>query len=154
MPIPKLIAGELPPGVHKTSLDEISKSFGSTNDRRKLLMVGLIRAAQNFKAGGVGEIYVDGSFTTAKELPNDVDGCWSAIDADPASVDPVFWKFDSPQEFEQVNRKQMKDKYHLDFYVAEWPSNSQGRPFPDYFQTNRSGEPKGILLVDLSKEDS
>ena len=75
MSIPALQAnGELPPGEHQTSLKEVESVFGSSNDRRKLLMLRLREAARNFELSGVRTIWVNGSFVTDKEQPNDIDG--------------------------------------------------------------------------------
>lgn len=118
MPIPELNAdGELPPGIHRATLREVEITFGQSNDRRKLLLSGLKSAAQNFKVGGVSRIYVDGSFTTEKELPDDIDGCWDAEGATEA-VDSVFWDFETEDEFHDVSRPAMKAKYGLDFFIA------------------------------------
>ncbi len=74
--------GELPPGEHQASLDEIELIY-ALNDRRKLLMRGLRDATNNFELSGVKRIWIDGSFITDKEEPNDIDGCWEyKIDVD------------------------------------------------------------------------
>jgi len=45
--------GELPPGEHQTSLDEVEAMYGSSTGRRKLLMQGLRKAVSNFELSGV-----------------------------------------------------------------------------------------------------
>ena len=93
MSIPALQAnGELPPGEHQTSLKEVESVFGSSNDRRKLLMLRLREAARNFELSGVRTIWVNGSFVTDKEQPNDIDGCWEytqSVNAE--TLDTVFF---------------------------------------------------------------
>ncbi len=68
--------GELPPGVHTATLEEIRQRFGrfSRTDRRPKLFAKLselVEAARN--AGIVDRFIIAGSFVTAKAVPNDVD---------------------------------------------------------------------------------
>ena len=144
MSIPALQAnGELPPGEYQTSLKEVESVFGSSNDRRKLLMLRLREAARNFELSGVRTIWVNGSFITDKEEPNDIDGCWEytqSVNAE--TLDTVFL---------QRSRKAMKEKYGLDFFIANFIEAGSGLPFPKFFQVNRNGEPKGILVVKLGE---
>ena len=132
--------GELPPGEHQASLDEIELIYGSLNDRRKLLMRGLRDATNNFELSGVKRIWIDGSFITDKEEPNDIDGCWEyKIDVDRDILDPVFLG----------TRNEMKDKYGLDFFIASIIEMGSGLPFPKFFQVNRDGTKKGIIVIKL-----
>ena len=45
----------------------------------------------------------------------------------------------------------MKEKYGLDFFIANFIEAESGLPFPKFFQVNRNGEPKGILVVKLGE---
>jgi len=141
MSIPALReSGELPPGEYQASLNEIETIFGTSTDRRKLLMRGLREAARNFEISGVKVLWIDGSFITDKEEPNDIDGCWEytpAVDAE--KLDPVFLG----------SRDEMKNKYGLDFFIANIIEAGSGLPFPKFFQVNRDGDPKGIVFVTL-----
>ncbi|HXH76767.1 MAG TPA: hypothetical protein VNJ08_17485 [Bacteriovoracaceae bacterium] len=150
MPIPILNAdGELPEGIHVTDLKEIDLEFGQSSEKRSQLMAGLNSAADNFKAAGVSSIYIDGSFTTSKEDPNDIDGCWSASgEIDLAKLGPLFWNFNNSEQRRDSQAK-VKKKYGLDFFIAEGTESSSGLKFPDFFQTNRDGVKKGILKVNL-----
>jgi hypothetical protein len=132
--------GELPPGEHQASLDEIELIYGISNDRRKLLMRGLRDAANNFELSGVKTIWIDGSFITDKEEPNDIDGCWAyQPEVNRETLDPVFLG----------SRKEMKDKYGLDFFIASIIEMGSGLPFPKFFQVNRDGTKKGIIVIKL-----
>jgi hypothetical protein len=55
---------------------------------------------------------------------------------------PVFLDFSD-------HRRAMKEKYGVDFFVADWIEASSGKTFLDFFQQNRCFEPKGILAVEL-----
>ncbi len=149
MPIPTLMPnGELPPGVHIVSLTEVETVFGRTNDRRRLLMKGLKKALSLFKAANVSKVFVDGSFTTDKDEPNDIDGCWSSIGVDELKLDTRFWDFESIDDFER-KRHEIKNEFGIDFFIAEIIEGGSGKPFPEFFQTNRDGDPKGIIQINL-----
>ena len=140
MAIPPLQSnGELPPGEHSASLDEIEVRFGQGNDQRKKLMRGLRDASDNFCQAGVRTIWVNGSFVTSKKKPNDIDGCWEYTNAvDTSILDDVFLSH---------TRQDAKIKYGLDFFISNVIEAGSGLPFPRFFQVNRDGEPKGIIVV-------
>ena len=141
--IPQLNAvGELPPGVYETTLDEIETVFANTL-KRKILFEGLKRALENLKTAKVYRVFIDGSFVTEKAEPNDVDGCWEwHQDVDLNKLDPVFLNF-------AYQRQAMKEKYGVDFFIANWVEATSGKTFLDFFQQNRFSEPKGILVINL-----
>jgi hypothetical protein len=143
IPAPNAI-GELPPGIHTATLDEIEAVFVTT-PRRHLLFVGLRRAVQNLQAAGVRRIFIDGSFVTTKADPNDVDGCWEWTDeVNLDLLDAVFLDFSQA-------RRAMKDNYGVDFFLATWLEAGSGLTFLDFFQRNRADAPKGIVQIDLGE---
>ena len=84
--------------------------------------------------------WIDGSFVTRKQAPNDIDGCWEyAADVDLEALHPVFLL---------GSRGPMKIKYGVEFFPAFAVEADSGLPFPAFFQVNRDGEPKGILVID------
>lgn len=141
MSIPALQAnGELPLGEHHASLDEVEATYGFSTGRRKLLMRGLRDAASNFEQSNVNTLWINGSFITDKEEPDDIDGCWEYTPyVDVAKLDPVFIG----------SREAMKNKYGLDFFISNFIETGSGLPFPKFFQVNRDGDPKGIIFVKL-----
>lgn len=146
MKIPPLnAAGELPSGEHQTSLLLVKRRFGTSSAQREELMRGLESAAENLRGAGVRKIWVDGSFVTNKEEdPNDIDGCWEYSErVDLSKLDPVFL---------ETTRAPMKEKYGVEFFPACVIEVGSGVPFPKFFQVNREGEPKGILVVSLKRE--
>ena len=78
--------GHLPPGIHWATWDELKERYG-TNSWRQRLLTGLGAVLENLKAAGCRTIYVDGSFVTSKELPNDYDACWEEAGVDPEALD-------------------------------------------------------------------
>lgn len=75
MPLPNFNeAGDLPTGVHQTSLAEVLARFGAGSDRRSLIARRLVRIHQiALETGHLARIVVFGSFVTDKLEPNDVD---------------------------------------------------------------------------------
>jgi len=134
--------GELPPGIYATTLAEVGRRL-ATNPRRRKLFNGLRRACKNLRAAGVPRIYIDGSFVTGKADPADVDGCWDVDEyVRVEAIDPVFLYF--------PNRRQaMKEKYGVDFFITNAMELGSGMPFVEFFQINRDGDPKGILVIEL-----
>jgi len=131
--------GDLPPGEYSASLDEVEVRFGQSNEQRKKLMQGLRDASDNFSLAGVHKIWVNGSFVTSKKEPNDIDGCWEYSNTvDISILDDVFLS---------NTRNDAKAKYGLDFFISNVIEAGSGLPFPHFFQVNRDGKLKGIIVV-------
>jgi Family of unknown function (DUF6932) len=144
MPIPAFDAdtGNLPPGVHAATWDEIVSRFG-WNVERKRLLDGLRRAFESLQAAGCGLAYLDGSFVTEKDIPGDFDGCWEAQGVDPAALDPVLLDFSN-------RRAAQKAKFGGELFIASGAASQAGTRFVDFFQQDKTtGEAKGILSIDL-----
>lgn len=141
MSIPELQTnGELPPGEHIATLDEVEAVYGVSTFRRQQLMLCLRDAAKNMAQAGVQKIWINGSFVTNKPNPSDIDGCWeytNQVDVD--ELDPVFFS----------TLPEMKAKYGMEFFISSIIEAGAGVPFPQFFQTNRNGVPKGIIVVQL-----
>jgi hypothetical protein len=138
--------GELPPGMHDTTLHEIKRTLGF-NQKRRGMIERLRRALRNLQASGVRRVYLNGSFTTRKPEPNDIDGCWDADEhVKVESLDPVFLDF-------AQQRRAMKRKYGVDFFIANAIEMGSGVPFREFFQLNRDGFRKGLLVLDLDREE-
>ena len=137
-------SGLLPAGIHPAEWSEVVARLG-WNPHRQSLLMGLRRGLQQLRSAGCQAVYLDGSFVTSKELPDDYDLCWSVANVDPAQIDPVLLKFDD-------GRRAMKAKYLGDLFPAEWEEGASGRRFLDFFQIDKlSGNPKGIVLIDLRR---
>lgn len=134
--------GLLPTGIHWVSWDEVAYRFGWTAWRRQL-MAGLRTAMENLKDAGCRTVYVDGSFVTGKETPNDFDACWEEAGVDPILLDPVLLTFDP-------GRTTQKAKYLGELFPASAIANTEGFSFLEFFQTDReTGRRKGIIAIDL-----
>jgi len=130
------------------TLEEIEAAFGLANIRRRQLMKGLKGVVDLLRQGRVSKFFIDGSFVSDKVEPNDIDGCWSSQGASPNDLDTRFWKFEDEAEFRR-NQESLKEEFGVDFFIAEIIEGGSGKPFPEFFQTNRDGEPKGIVEVNL-----
>ena len=134
--------GTLPPGEHRADWDEIVERFGWSPKRRKLLD-RLRRACLELRRGGVKTLFLNGSFATSKEAPNDYDACWPGDELEaPGQIDPVLFDF-------TAGRAAMKRKYGGELFVAEWDATGLGQPFRRSFQFTRDGEEKGIIVLRL-----
>jgi Family of unknown function (DUF6932) len=144
MPIPAFDAdsGNLPPGVHAATWDEIVSRFGWNAERVRLLE-GLQRALQSLKAAGCQRVYLDGSFVTEKDFPGDFDGCWEAANVDPGKLDPVLLDFSN-------RRAAQKAKFGGELFVASRSATPAGTRFVDFFQQDKAtGQARGIVAIDL-----
>lgn len=133
--------GELPKGEYQLALEEVETIFGKNSEQRKKLMQGLFNATENLARAGVRKIWINGSFVTSKEEPNDIDGCWEYhSEVSLEKLDPVFL---------MESRLPMKEKYGLEFFPSSVIEGASGLPFPQFFQINRERESKGIVFVYL-----
>lgn len=137
-------SGNLPPGVHDATWDEIADRFGTTPQRRALL-VGLYSALQALNSAGCQTVYIDGSFVTTKLVPNDFDACWDIEGVDPDQLDPVLLIFDD-------SRAAQKAKYLGELFPAQLTEGGSGGSFLEFFQVDKeTGNPKGIVALDLRR---
>ncbi|MGZ4693313.1 MAG: DUF6932 family protein [Acidimicrobiales bacterium] len=81
--------GLLPAGEHAATWDEVVERFG-WNERRRRLLDGLADALELLGAAGCRQVWLNGSFVTAKDEPGDFDACWDTDDVDLDQVDPVI----------------------------------------------------------------
>src|SRR5688572_13185929 len=96
--------GNLPPGIHQGTWDEFANRFG-WNRHRQRLIEGLRAAVRHLQQAGCRVIYVDGSFVTAKEVPNDYDAVWDVDGLDEAvlyRLEPAFFDLDPPRRIQKA----------------------------------------------------
>jgi hypothetical protein len=131
--------GNLPPGVHDATWNEVKARFGDT-PRRRHLLTGLEQALRQLADAGCVSVLLDGSFVTAKAEPNDYDGARETKGVDPDLLDQVLLDFSNA-------RAEMKGKYGGEMFPAGSPA-APGRTFREFFQQDRDGRPKGIVRID------
>ncbi len=137
-------AGKLPRGIHRVTWRDLVRRFGST-ERRVRLLRGLKDALVLLKRAGCRIAYIDGSFVTTRDQPNDFDACWSIEGVDPARLDPVFLDFAD-------SRARQKARFGGEFFPADLPEGKTGKTFLEFFQTDKeTGAAKGIVALDLRR---
>jgi hypothetical protein len=110
---------------------------------RRALLAGLRAALEVLRAAGSRRVYIDGSFVTAKQRPNDYDGCWDIEGVDPDRLDHVLLTFDR-------GRAAQKAKYRGELFHAQFHGGGSGITFLEFFQIDKeTGNPKGIIVIDL-----
>lgn len=139
--IPKFDAADnLPPGIHWATWEEITDCFGWTKSRKELLL-GLRKALQVLQKAGCDTVYLNGSFVTSKENPNDFDACWDVENVSLELLDPVLMDFGDKQ-------KSQKKKFGGELF-PNLPEDDDSA-FLKLFQTDKTtGAPKGIIAIDL-----
>jgi hypothetical protein len=135
-------SGNLPPGIHPATWDEVTGRY-ATNNRRRQQLAGLLDALRSLASAGCSTAYLDGSFVTVKELPGDFDACWEVANVDPSRLDRELLDFSN-------GRAAQKRRYGGELFPAETAAEPAGSTFLDYFQRDRAtGQPKGIIAIEL-----
>ena len=84
--------GKLPSGIHDSSWEDAAERFG-VNPYRACLLRGLLTALRSLRRAGCLKIYLDGSFVTDKEFPNDFDVAWETGNVSETLLRPIFLDF-------------------------------------------------------------
>ncbi len=116
--------------------------FGWTERRRRLLD-GLAEAIELLAEAGCQQIWLNGSFVTAKDEPGDFDACWDADDVDLDALDPVLMDLSN-------HRSAQKARFGGELFPNVIESQS-GLSFAEFFQNERDTSRKGIVVIHLSK---
>lgn len=134
----------LPPGIHWATMHEIKVRFAIT-PRRLWLWGGIEAVVAALRIAECQTMYLDGSYVTAKEEPEDFDGCWDPRGVAVSRLDPVLLDFSD-------GRKSQKAKYRGEMFIATTPGGIGGT-FLDFFQTEEvTGARKGIVGLRLVTE--
>ena len=135
-------SGNLPPGLHPATWDEIVERY-ATSERRGQLVDGCARRSSRCaRRAAPASIWTAASSPTRWSLATST-RCWEERGVDPDHLDPVLLDFSD-------RRAAQKAKYGGEFFPAEVAAEPGGTRFLDYFQHDRAtGEPKGIIAIDL-----
>jgi hypothetical protein len=142
--VPALVDGVLPPGEWSASWSEVVEAFG-TSDWRRLLLSECRRALASLQAAGCKRAWIDGSFVTGKAHPGDIDACYDPVGVDVALLHPALRDL-SP------GRPAQKTEFRCEF-LPNIIEGSSGRFFVEFFQQDRDGRPKGIVVIDLHTQE-
>ena len=138
-------SGRLPPGGHVASWDEVVERFGWTERRRRLLD-RLADAIELLTKAGCRQIWVNGSFVTAKNEPGDFDACRETDDVDLDALDPMLLDLSN-------HRAAQKARVGGELFPNVVETQS-GLSFAEFFQNERDTSHKGIVVIHLSKGDA
>jgi hypothetical protein len=137
-----MVGGKLPPGEHPVSWSDLEARFGGPSIKRQVITKKLRELALMLRDAGGKWLFVDGSYTTARERPGDWDGCFLENGINWGTADPLLLDINK-------NRDAIKAKYGCDVFVAHSIEGTTGKPFRDFFQETQAGKPKGVLVLDL-----
>ncbi len=138
--------GLLPPGEHDATWDEIQARFGWTTRRRQLLD-GLADGLAILGTTGCVRVWINGSFVTAKDEPGDFDCVWS-----PTGVDRALLEEIGPELLDLSHQRATQKARFGGEFLPNVIEAGSGQEFAAFFQSDRDGTPKGIVVIDLSKE--
>jgi hypothetical protein len=139
------LTGVLSPGLHEPeNWQELEEVLGFNQHRRRLL-AGLKQACYLLAEVGCATVYLNGSFITNKELPGDFDACWNPIGVDADILDPIFLDFSNQRA---AQKARFGGELFLSTSIADLDT---GEDYLTFFQTDREGNPKGIIKLDLAK---
>ncbi len=131
--------GYLPKGEHLAKMEEFITSF-AYNETRKELLGHLKRFIIDIKSVGCRVIYIDGSYVTAKEEPDDIDLCWEdkGVNYDVAEMKmPIL-----------ADTDKMKLEYNMHIYPARFTVEGSDQIFLHFFQQIKHTKiPKGIIKI-------
>jgi hypothetical protein len=106
------------------------------------LLAGLEAGLDALRRAGCRRVYIDGSFVTAKDNPDDFDACWESAGVAGSLLDTVPLIFSN-------GRAAQKARYGGEFFIAEVAADPHGTRYLDFFQRSRDGAPKGIIALTL-----
>src|ERR1043165_7078866 len=120
--IPAFVSeGFLPPGIHSADINEFKTRFGYSIWRDQLFN-SLVKLINDLKIIDCKALYVDGSYTTNKRLPGDIDVCWEDVGLDYDAVKrkmPILFDLDFP-------RLNQQSVYKADIFPAHLVEASSG----------------------------
>ena len=132
----------LPIGIHVAAWEELVKRFGF-NEHRLIVLDGLKKGLNLLFRYGCKEVCIDGSFTTNKPFPNDIDVCYDNSQME--------WKKFIKEQPEFNDSKKggfvQKAKYQSEFYAY----NAYDDYILQFFQFDRNNNPKGIVKLFLTE---
>jgi len=131
--------GALPPGEHETTFAQVVEKL-AWNEHRAGLVAKLGEALVMLSLAGCRTVWLNGSFVTAKDFPDDVDVLYDARGVRPKALDPAF-----------ADKDQKRKKYGGDYRPVDGDGHSPTSPkgLFEYFMSDRDGVPKGIVRIVL-----
>ena len=126
--------GNLPTGIHLCEIDEVVERFGSGSPEREVETAELREFVEWCRLAGVVRLLVNGSYTTSKNAPNDVDIV-------------ILPGLDYPRDQESIGESEVRFPF-LQIIVAADNDDFESWAHED-FGTDRQARPKGVVEVQL-----
>ncbi|RNJ49052.1 DUF6932 family protein [Methylocystis hirsuta] len=136
--------GNLPPGLHKATWEEFTERYGVTTHRKRLIEL-MQKLIVHLKEVQCQNLFVDGSFVTNKEVPNDYDACWDVTGVKIERMDPVLLVFTTE------GKEKMVIKYGGDLRPDKFSPFETNVSYLEFFQIDREGDRKGIIHLSLQE---
>lgn len=138
--------GDLPPGIHVATIDEVIIRFGNLKSLKRKNLGSNLRELFNFVKHYAVEMYVDGSFITSNPAPKDIDLI-------------IVFSDTFRRNIQGINRyKELEVKFTGKLHIFV---RFESRPFPgeDFFELfqktrvdeNNNKHAKGIISLELKK---
>lgn len=134
--------GYLPDGLFPAPLEEVSARFGGGNRQRRRLAIRLARWVELSKAVKAKRLFVDGSFVTAKEHPNDVD---AVVQLPDDFRDQLISGSDAAVELEEMLLTRQPQEIFAEEDDGDWDD------WLEFFSRTRESDQrrKGLIEVEL-----
>lgn len=132
--------GNLPPGVHWATWEELAERFGY-GSRRRILLAGLDAALELLARARCETVYIDGSFITTEVFPRDIDVVWKTQGVNYRVLDRVFLA-------RKKDRAAQLARFRCEFFSTDLAEADTGLPFLEYFQRDEFDVRKGIIALD------
>ena len=137
-------SGLLPPGIYNCDLEEIKQRL-TYNQRRQQLFDGLQRYIDIWVGSQfLSEVYVDGSFVTAKDEPGDIDlllvPTQEALALQGTELDEMLRTYCIDRDF-------TKQEYGCEAFPALPEANLV--EWLDFFGHDKINRPRGIIKVPM-----
>ncbi len=138
--------GYLIKGIHLITLEELAKhEILGGNSTRKKLICSLKEACEIYWRYGINEIYANGSFSTMKPLPNDIDG-YIVVDTQSQNFKDLINSGSIWGNFK--GKDGLNDKFPMWYeYKIEFYLENKFNTFHDFFTCSRDGIERGILKI-------
>ena len=134
--------GNLPPGIHVASLQEVEERFAifDRSDRRLRLFQHLKRVLTDIRQiAFVTRIFIAGSFVTSAPEPNDFD-CLIVLDPETVNIEL------RPFEYQVLNRRTALKTFEGDV-IAVLEGSAFHDEYLKLFQHDRKNNPKGLVEI-------
>ena len=134
--------GYLPEGMFLVSEAEVTFRFGTSNRKRRRLILRVRRWIELAREVGALKLFIDGSFITAKPEPNDVD---AVVLLPPDFENQIAVDSDAATEFEEM----LLTRRPEEIFAAE--DETDWNEWVEFFSRTREadGRRKGLVEIEL-----